>query len=110
MAGWARMRLLEKQFKFTNAISFLIRFAFENGYFLTVGDAYRDERCSYGHKKSCHKIRLAQDYNLFIDGEYIQDSNHPAWIVLHKEWTRLGGAKMIKNDANHFSFSHNGVR
>lgn len=100
------MKLLEKQFKFTNAISFLIRFAFEHGYFLTFGDAYRDPRVKYGHPKSNHRNRLAVDFNLFVDGEYIQDSKHPAWIVLHKEWARLGGARMLINDANHFSFKH----
>ena len=103
------MTLLEKQFKFTNAISFLIRYAFENGYFLTFGDCYRDKRCPYGHPQSNHRKRLAVDFNLFIDGEYIQDSDHPAWEELHKEWKRLGGAKMIAGDANHFSFKYAGI-
>lgn len=104
------MKLLEKQFKFTRAIGHLIKFAFNNGYFLTFGDAFRDSRCPYGHKKSLHRMRLAVDFNLFIDGEYITSSKHTAWVVLHAEWDRLGGAKMIKKDANHFSFGHGGVR
>ena len=104
------MKLSEKQFKFTRAIGFLIKFAFENGYFLTFGDAFRDSRCKYGHKDSLHRKRLAVDFNLFIGGEYIRDGTNDAWIVLHKEWTRLGGAPMIKKDANHFSFSHGGMR
>ena len=104
------MKLLDKQFRFTFALGFIIHFAFKYGYFLTVGDAYRDDRCDYGHKKSNHRKRLAIDFNLFIDGEYIQDGDHPAWKVLHAEWERLGGAKAIKNDMNHFSFEYNGVR
>ncbi len=104
------MKLLEKQFKFTFAISHLIQFAFKNGYLLTHGDAFRDPRVKYGHRNSTHRMRLAQDFNLFIDGEYIQDSKNIAWVVLHKEWTHLGGSPMIKKDANHFSFEHNGVR
>lgn len=107
--GDKKMKLKDKQFRFTNAIGFLIRFAFENKYFLTFGDAYRDKRCNYGHPQSAHKNRLAVDFNLFIDGEYIQDSDNIAWRVLHNEWERLGGAPMIKKDANHFSFEHNGV-
>lgn len=107
------MNLLEKQFRFTYALSFLVPFAFRKGYYLTYGDAYRDPEYNNsvgGHKYSTHQSRLAVDFNLFIDGEYITDSDHPAWVELHNEWERLGGSKMIKKDANHFSFKHNGIR
>jgi hypothetical protein len=107
------MKLLEKQFKFTRAIGFLLEFAFKHGYFLTFGTAYRSPKYNKfigGHPKSNHPKRLAVDFNLFVDGEYIKDSKHIAWVVLHNEFERLGGAKMIKKDANHFSFKHGGIR
>ena len=74
-----------------------------------MGDCYRDPRCKYGHPNSNHRKRLAVDFNLFIDGEYITNGDNVAWAVLHKEWTRLGGSRMIKADPNHFSFKHAGV-
>jgi len=115
------MSLSRKQARFTIAIGKLISYATIKGYSLTFGDAYRDPRVhgtfgdksSYSARNSLHKIRLAVDFNLFIKGEFIQDGNNPAWIVLGEYWESLdqeaswGGHF---NDANHFSFTHWGCK
>lgn len=110
--------LSQKQRAFTRMICDLIQFAYEQGYELTVGDFYRNpsvhgafgEKKSYSSAKSVHKLRLAGDLNLWVDGEYITSSEHPAWDALHEYWESIGGARRIKSDSNHFSMSHRGVR
>ena len=60
-------------------IAELILWAYDQGYEITFGDAYRDprlhgslgEKKGYGHPKSNHKQRLAIDLNLFKDGIYL---------------------------------------
>ena len=112
------MTLGDKQRKFTLMIGKLIVFAYEQGYELTVGDFYRDTRLhgehgakkGYGSAKSVHKLRLAGDLNLFVNGEYITSSEHHAWSVLPGYWESLGGAKAVPNDANHFSVEMWGCR
>jgi len=57
--------VLDKQVKFARLVSRLIAQAFEMGYGVTLGDAYRDPRCPYGSEVSLHKERMAIDLNLF---------------------------------------------
>lgn len=82
----------------------LIDFAYDSGYAVTLGDAYRDPRIAeYSHKNSLHGKRLAIDLNLFKDGEYLTDSeSHKPlgdyWCSLHPS-NRWGGM----NDGNHYS-------
>ena len=113
------MRLSEKQQKFTEAIGKLITYAYSKGYGLTVGDAYRDyrvhgqmgEKKSYAAANSVHKVRLAQDFNLFVNGEWIAKGNHPAWFDLGEYWESLKGEARWGgrfDDSNHFSFEHGG--
>jgi hypothetical protein len=87
----------------------LILEAEKRGYEVTLGDAYRDPRATfpYSHPKSNHYNRLAIDLNLFKDGEYI--TNDRGHRELHEWWvTYCGGAEMIDNDFNHYSFEHEG--
>tara|TARA_R110002167_G_scaffold102975_4_gene266852 strand:- start:520 stop:861 length:342 start_codon:yes stop_codon:yes gene_type:complete len=111
------MSLGNKQRQFTRAISKLITWAYDNGYELTVGDAYRDPRLfgavgvkeGYGHSKSAHKKRLAMDLNLFKDGKYMtKTSDHKPlgdyWVTLHEDATWGGTFK----DGNHYSFKDGG--
>lgn len=89
------------------------------GYEVTLGDAYRDprlhgshgEKKGYGHRKSCHKLRLAIDLNLFLDGEYLTETeDHEKlgewWESLHP-LCRWGG-RFSNPDGNHYSLEHNG--
>ena len=115
------MTLGEKQRLFTRRQALLIEWAYVNGFELTVGDGYRDARVhgsfgetlpeSYSSSKSCHKLRLAQDYNLFKDGVYLDktEDHRP----LGEYWESLGpecawGGHF--SDGNHYSFEHNGVK
>ena len=103
--------LLKAQQQFAQQVAMLIRAAYVRGYNVTLGDAYRDPRCPYGHPQSLHRSRLAIDLNLFRGESYLQgeeaDAGHRE---LHALWETLGGARMIENDANHYSFAWEGMR
>lgn len=96
----------------------LINKAIELGYEVTLGDAYRDPRLhgaigikmGYGHSKSCHKLRLAIDLNLFKDGAYLEGTENyrelGEWWEKQHSSARWGGRF---KDGNHFSFEHQGM-
>ena len=113
------MKLSQKQIKFTLAISKLITYAYDKGYELTFGDAYRDPRLhgvlgfkqGYGAANSCHKLRLEVDFNVFKNGVLLTGNKaNSAHTELHEYWTTLGGSDMILGDSNHYSFEHNGFK
>ncbi|EFL5592385.1 M15 family metallopeptidase, partial [Escherichia coli] len=71
------MKLSEKQQLFAVMIADLIHWAQEHGYRLTFGEAYRtpeqaalNAKSGKGIRNSLHTLRLAVDFNLFINGEY----------------------------------------
>lgn len=109
------MTLGQKQRKFTRMIAQLIEYAYTNGYELTFGDAYRDPRLhgdvgvkkSYSSANSLHKSRLAVDFNLFKDGQYLTSTeDHRA---LGEYWESIGGIWGGRfNDGNHYSLEHQG--
>ena len=113
------MRLFEKQSLFAFMVPRLIDKAYELGYEVTLGDAYRDprlhgsvgEKKGYGHAKSCHKMRLAIDLNLFKDGQYLTSTDDHRelgeWWERQHELCRWGGRF---NDGNHYSMEHEGNR
>lgn len=104
-------KLTQKQQRFSHAISLLIQYANYHGYGLTFGDAYRDDRCNYGHPKSTHRNRLAIDFNLFKNDNYLNgEEAATGHNLLHDYWDMLGGSARIKKDLNHYSFKHDGVR
>ena len=116
------MSLGNKQRKFTFMVAKLIWWAYDHGYEITLGDAYRDPRVhgsygettrfskqSYSSSKSNHKLRLAIDLNLFKDGVYMTATEDYAplgehWISLGGEW----GGSGDRQDGNHFSLNHDG--
>lgn len=111
------MTLREKQSKFAKMVADLINHAYDLGYELTLGDAFRDPRVhgnigvkmGYGHPKSCHKIRLAIDLNLFKDGVFLEGSE--AHKVLGEWWESQGGTWGGRfNDGNHYSLEHEGMK
>jgi hypothetical protein len=97
------MTLRNKQIEFVRHLPKLFEKAFELGFELTIGDAYRDPRCSYGSKSSRHKSRLAIDLNLFRDGEYLTDTaDHEP---LGRWWEKQGGIWGGRfNDGNHYEW------
>lgn len=111
------MKLSDKQKEFTKCVAKLIDFAFNNGYELTFGDAYRDprvhgnvgEKKSYSSANSVHKERLAVDFNLFKDGVYLTRTED--YKILGEYWESLhplARSGIRFKDGNHFSFEHNG--
>lgn len=89
------------------------------GYSVRIGDVFRDprvhgvlgEKLAYGHKSSAHKLKLAADLNLFLDGKYLtSDEDHEPfgiyWESLHP-LCRWGGRF---NDGNHYSLEHNNMK
>lgn len=100
-------RLRDRQTEFARAVPRLIDAAFVLGYEVTLGDCYRDPRCSYGSKKSQHRQRLAIDLNLFKDGKYLtRTRDHQK---LGEFWESIGGKwGIMKNgkrtDGNHYGW------
>ena len=95
----------------------LIIKAYELGYEVTLGDAYRDprlhgavgEKKGYGHSKSCHKIRLAIDLNLFKGNKFLSTSDDHK--PLGEWWEAQGGTWGGRfNDGNHYSLEHEGMK
>ncbi len=75
------MSLGNERRKFTEAIALLTFYARYYGqhivhqeWFLAVDMAKRCTECPIGDKNSVHKLGLAEDMNLYIDGIYIEDS------------------------------------
>ena len=105
------MTLGQKQRKFTRMIADLIVFAYDSGYELSFGDAYRDPRAPYGHPKSLHRARLAVDLNLFKDGNYLTRTDDHQ--LLGEFWESIGGTwggRFSSPDGNHYSLEHNGIK
>lgn len=114
------MTLSNKQKHFTHLVVKLFEKAWELGYEITVGDAYRDPRAfgaigksgPYGQTNSCHKLRLAIDLNLFTtDGQYLDKTDDHK--KLGEYWESLDplcrwGGRF--NDGNHYSLEHDGFR
>lgn len=113
--------LSKKQILFTKNVGKLILWSYENGYELTFGDAYRDPRLAAlnaaegrGITNSLHSMRLAVDFNLFIAGNYVVQSElykplGDYWKTLDPE-NRWGGDFRPKPDGNHFSMMHGGIK
>ena len=105
------MTLREKQSRFARMLCKLINYAHLCGYELTLGYAYRCEDCQIGHRKSLHKIRLAQDLNLFRGGKFLTAPEEH--LPLGEFWESMGGTwggRFDPPDGNHYSLEHNGMR
>ena len=96
------MSLGDKQRKFTLMIAELIIWAYQNGFELTLGDAFAKE----GHSKnSFHYKRLAVDLNLFINKVY--QTTTKAHRPIGEKWLSMGGTwggNFKRKDGNHYSF------
>jgi hypothetical protein len=117
------MTLGTKQRIFTRLIGMLILKAYEIGYEMTFGDAYRSPEqaaanaaAGIGIANSLHTKRLAVDLNLFKDGVYL--TNSAAYKPLGEWWEAQSspgfeccwGGRFKRADGNHFSVEHEGVK
>ena len=108
------MTLGEKQRLFTRMLADLIRHAYEHGYELTLGEAYRtpeqaalNAASGKGIANSLHTVRLAIDLNLFKDGKWLQNTEDHK--PLGEYWESIGGAWGGRfRDGNHYSLEHEG--
>lgn len=126
------MSIRKIQSEFTLDIARLISFADQNGVELTFGEAYRtnDQQELYFHgktirvdeqiielktgvrktrtMKSDHLVRLAVDFNFFIDGILTYDNKNEKLALLGDYWCSLnpknywGGFFKSFNDSPHF--------
>lgn len=101
--------LFTYQTRFAVMVSALIAQAVQMGYEVTLGDAFRDPRVSYGHPRSLHKARLAIDLNLFKEGVFLrQTADHQA---LGEWWEAQGGTWGGRwDDGNHYSLAWEGMK
>lgn len=63
--------------------------------------------------KSAHYNGLAADWNLFVDGVWISNGDHPAWKACGAYWLSLHGLARHGGewgDANHISVEYGGVK
>jgi len=112
------MKLGEKQELFMRLMPRLIDHIHSQGYEIRGGDLLRDERVfgklgekkGYGHKNSCHKLKIAIDLNLFKDGQFLTTTeDHKLigeWWEKQHPLCRWGGRF---NDGNHYSLEHEGM-
>jgi len=108
----------DKQKEFAYQFAKLVVWIHEElGYRVAYGDGKRDKRVfgkwgeqkGYGRKWSNHKIKLAHDLDLFIDGHYQTTTEAHAeigakWVTMHPD-ARWGGQY---DDGNHYSFIYRG--
>ena len=94
------MSLRQQQSIFAKKVALLILFAYEQGYEITLGDAWARD----GHRDgSFHYKRLAIDLNLFKDGNYLTETSDHEPLGLF--WESLGGTWGGRfDDGNHYSY------
>jgi len=112
------VRLGEKQELFMQLLPRLIDQAHFLGFCIRGGDLFRDPRAfghigvrgPYGHNSSGHKLKLAIDLNLMLNGRLVRSTEgHRVlgeWWEKQHHLCRWGGRF---KDGNHYSLEHNGV-
>lgn len=106
--------LYDKQVRFAAMVAQLIARAFEEGYEVTLGEAWRSPEeaarlanAGRGIRNSLHCERLAIDLNLFRYGVYLDktESHRP----LGEWWESIGGTWGGRfGDGNYYSLAHKG--
>lgn len=104
--------LARRQRLFVYLLGQLILWVYEHpGWELSLGEGFDSERDGGHMHRSLHYLKLAQDLNLFVDGEYIRSGDHPAYREIGEFWERIHplarwGGRF--SDANHFSVEWEG--
>jgi hypothetical protein len=122
------LTLRQKQSLFVSMIGQLILWSYQQGFEFTFSDGsidpFRKVRLKDGTtvagardlvhmEDGLHYRRLAMDLNLFIDGVWIQDGDHPAWKSIGTKWEGMHplaawGGRFKSRDSNHFSLRDGG--
>jgi hypothetical protein len=67
------------------------------------------------HKRGgLHYQGLAADWELFVNGDHVISSDHPAWLVCGEKWESMHelcrwGGRFTPSDGNHLSITHGGL-
>jgi hypothetical protein len=115
----AVLTLREKRVLFTRLLAHWIRWVDRHpGWETALGEGYvaltdaADGDYDGPHKKGgAHYTGLGNDMLLYINGVYVKDGAHPAWVEAGAKWEgmhelcRWGGRW---GDANHLSLEHEG--
>lgn len=102
----------QNQSKFALMVAKLISKAYELGYEITLGEAWRPQwvaeeyaKTGKGSRNSFHIRRLAIDINLFKDGKWLDATEDHR--QLGEWWESIGGTwggRFKRPDGNHYSF------
>lgn len=115
------MTLRQKQSLFVRLLAQLYAEAERRGYELTLGEGWRPPELvaiyakdGRGSSTSLHPDRLAQDLNLFKNGQWLQATEAHRelgeyWKSLHP-LCRWGGDFKDRPDGNHYSLTPDGRR
>ncbi len=110
--------LRQKQSRFVRLTGLLIEWAYQNGFELTFGEAFRtpeqaamNAQKGIGIANSLHTQRLAIDLHAFRNGKFLTDSAD--YKPLGEYWESLApdcawGGRFKNPDGNHFSIRHGG--
>ena len=98
------MSLVPFQADHAHRIALTILYAHQLGYFVTLGDCYRDPRCPYGSPQSKHRLRLATDLNLFNEKlEYLTTTeDHEPLGVFWESIGGIWGGRFPRPDGGHY--------
>ena len=112
------MTLRQKRCEFTLCKAKLIIWIFAQGWEVASGEGYVALTARFKHawqsphkERGAHDTGLGEDLLLYVDGKYIVEGTHPAWLAIGTMWesmhelARWGGRF---GDANHISFEHEG--
>jgi len=118
----------DKQRLFAKMMGEFLVWCYENDYEVTFGEAYRtleqariNAAKGSGIVNTLHTKRLALDINLFLDlslesDEDVYQPDSEAYRPLGEKWksmhpmNRWGGDFRPRQDGNHFSMEHEGVK
>lgn len=115
------MEIHSLQVEFTKSLIKLLTMAFNHGYEITLGEAYRTaEQAAWnaangkGIKNSLHCKRLAIDLNLFKDGKFLTASEDYKPLGVFWESLSTQGVEHCWggrfSDGNHFSIAFGGAK
>ena len=102
------MTLGQKQEQFSRMLTLLTHYADFLGYGLRRKHLLRCQDCKVGKSNSVHKVGLAQDLVISLNGQITWNDKY--YIKFHDFWDMLGGVERINGDLGHFSLEYNGVR
>lgn len=112
------MSLGTDQEKFQRMMTEFKTWILDQGYEIRGGDAFRDprvhgelgEKVAYGHRNSCHKLKLAEDLYIRDDVMIKTFDEH---LPLGEKWESMGGSwggRFPSVDCVHFSLSRGGMK